>query len=151
VTISSDPASTLPSVIRYETFNTTITFSSSDANDVITSCKCVKNFSDNNVIVSNGATSVTISGQHRTGFPSDVVKYVEKNSSDQLQTPTIIYDIGSTPANKAVYEVNQDPTPGITRTYTVTVTHTLGSDTFNYSQYVRNDVTVAYNFLQDYY
>lgn len=151
MTISASPASVLPSVIRYENFSTTITFSSSDANDVITSCKCVKNFSDNNVIVANGTTSVTISGQHRTGFPSDVVKYVEKGSSDKLQTPTIIYDIGSTPKNKDVYEVNQDPTPGITRTYTVTVNHTLGSDQFNFSQYVRNDVTVAYHFLQDYY
>ena len=151
MTISADPANTLPSVVRYENFNTVITFSSSDANDVISSCRGVKNFTDSNVIVANGATTVTISGQHRTGFGADSVKYVEKGSSDLLQTPTIIYDIGSTPPNKDVFEVNQDTTPGITRTYTVTVTHTLGSSVFNFSQFVRNDVTVAYNFLQDYY
>ena len=103
------------------------------------------------MFVANGTTSVTIYGEHHTGFPGDTVKYVEKGSSDLLQTPTIIYNIGDTPPNKDVYEVNQDPTPGITRTYTVTVNYTTGSTKFDFSQYVRNDVTVAYHFLQDYY
>lgn len=151
MTISSSPANTLPEVDRYQYFSTTISFSSSDANVSITSAKCVKNFVDANVVVSNGTSSVTISGAHWTGFNSDEVKYVEKGSSDLLQTPTVLNSIGNTPPNKDVYEVNQDPTEGITRTYTVTVTYTGGSSNFNYSQYVRNDVTVGYNFLRNYY
>lgn len=151
MTITSNPANTLPSVIRYEDFSVTISYSSSDANVTITSAKCVKNFVDANVYVANGTNSVTISHQHWTGFQQDEVKYVEKGSSDLLQVPTILNNIGDTPPNKDVYEVNQDPTEGIYRTYTVTVNYTGGSQQFDYSQYVRNDVTVGYNFLRNYY
>lgn len=150
MTINSSPVSSLSSVVRYETFSETISFSG-DALEIFLSANGVKNFVDGNVYVTNGVSSVTISGKHVTGFAQDEVKYVEKGSSDRLQTPTVVYNIADTPPNKDVYEVNQDPTEGITRTYTVTVVYDTGSQEFTFSQYVRNDVTVGYNFLKDYY
>lgn len=150
MSIIASPATTLNSVVRYETFSQTITFSA-DALEVIISANCVKNFTDSEVIVANGVFSVTISGKHTTAFGQDEIKYVDKGSSDLLQTPTVKTKFDEVPPDKDLFEVNQDPSEGITRTYTVVVTHSAGSNTFTFSQFVDNDVTVGYNFLQDYY
>jgi hypothetical protein len=149
MTISISP-STLPTVKRYETFSSTIT-ASANASEVITSVTCVKNFTDSNVVIANGTTSVTISGKHTTAFQNDEAKYVEKGSSDLLQTPTVVYSFSDVPPNKDLYEANQDPGPAVTRTYDVTVNYFIGSETFVVSQVVENDETVAYNFLRNYF
>lgn len=148
--IIASPADTLNSVVRFQTFSQTITFSA-DALEVITSAKCVKNFVDADVLVANGISTVTISGKHTTAFENDEVKYVEKGSSDKLQAPTIVDNFSDVPSNKDIFEVNQDPSEGVTRTYTVVVTHSMGSNTFTFSQFVDNDVTAGYNFLRSYY
>ncbi len=148
--IIASPASVLTSVKRYQTFTETITFSA-DAGEVISSANCVKGFVDSEVLVTNGVSTVVISGKHTTAFGQDEVKYVEKGSSDKLQTPSVVYKFSDVPANKDLFEVNQDPSEGITRTYTVNVTHSAGSNTFVFSQFVDNDVSAGYNFLQDYY
>lgn len=163
MTITSSPESVLPAVVRFETFNTTITFSASsegidpETGDPIViegtvfSANCVKNFVDEEILVANGVSSVTISGKHTTAFALDEVKYVEKGSSDKLQIPSIVYNFIDVPPDKDLFEVNQDPADGVTRTYTVDVSTSVGAQTFVFSQFVDNDVTVGYNFLQDYY
>jgi len=163
VTINSTPVSTLPAVSRFANFSTTITFTaSSEGVDPVTfepitiagsvfSANCVKNFVDNEILIANGSSSVTISGRHTTAFASDEVKYVERGSSDILQTPVIVYNFVDVPPDKDIYEANQDPSNGVTRTYTVEVNSSEGPATFTFTQMVLNDVTVAYNFLRDYY
>lgn len=150
MSIIASPANTLNSVVRFATFSQTISFTG-DASEVITSANCVKNFVDANVVIANGTSTVTISGKHTTAFQNDEVRYVEKGSSDILQTPTIVYNFSDVPPDKDLFQVNQDPSEGVTRTYTVVVTHSAGSNTFTFSQFVDNDVTAGYNFLQEYY
>lgn len=150
MSIIANPLSELTSVIRSGTFSQTISFTG-DASETISSANGVKNFTDANVFVSNSTSSVTISGNHTTAFTQDEIKYVDKGSSDLLQTPTVITRFDQVPLNKDLFQVNQDPSSGITRTYTVVVTHSLGVNTFTFSQVVNNDVTTGYNFLQEYY
>jgi hypothetical protein len=150
LTITASPASVLSSVIRDQTFSRTITFSAT-AGETIFSANCVKNFVDSNVTIANGVSSVVISGKHITAFDADEIKYVDKGSSDRLQTPVVSNKFADVPANKDLFEVNQDPSASKTRTYTVTVVHSAGVNTFNFSQLITNGVTVGYNFLKDYY
>ena len=150
MSIIASPSSVLNPVVRNETFSQTITFTA-DALEVITSANCVKNFVDSSVVVANGVFTVVINGKHDTAFNSDEIKYVEKGSSDILQEPTILNNVSLVPPDKDLYEFNQDPSEGKIRTYTVTVTHSAGSNVFTFSQFVDNDVTLGYNFLQDYF
>lgn len=162
MTITASPASVLPSVSRFETFSTTITFTDSvttvdpitnvatTVTGTILSANCVKNFVDDNIVVANG-TSITISGIHKTAFSADEVRYVEKGSSDLLQTPTVLYNISDTPPNKDLYYLSQDPADFVVRTYDVNVVSTLGTANLQFTQTVVNDVTVAYNFLRNYF
>lgn len=154
MTITSTPSTSLPSVVRYENFNVVVTFAGTDMQGnpaIISSANCVKNFVDSEVLVANGISSVTISGRHTTAFANDEVKYVEKGSSDILQTPVIVDNFFEVPPDKDLFEVNQDPSPGVTRTYTFYVTSNIGSEEITLSQFVDNDVTAGYNFLTGYY
>lgn len=163
MTITASPESVLPSVSRFNTFSTTITFTdtvttvdpvtnvSTTVTGTILSANCVKNFIDSDVVVANGTSSVTISGIHKTAFSADEVRYVEKGSSDLLQTPTILYNISDVPPNKDLYYLSQDPADFVIRTYTVNVISTLGSANLEFTQTVINDVTIAYNFLRNYF
>lgn len=167
MTITATPASVLPSVSRFANFSTTITFSdstttvnpttgvSTTVTGTIVSANCVKNFVDANIVVANGdinnSMTVTISGIHKTAFSADEIRYVEKGSSDLLQTPTILYNISDVPPNKDLYYMDQDPADFVVRTYTVDVVSTLSSATLIFTQTVINDVTVGYNFLRNYF
>lgn len=150
MSIIAYPSVDLTPVVRNENFSQTITFTA-DALEVISSANCVKNFVDSSITVANGVSTVVISGEHTTAFLADEVKFVEKGSSDLLQEPSVLNNFADVPADKDLFEVNQDPSEGKTRTYTVTVTHSAGSNTFVFSQFVDNDVTVGYNFLRNYF
>lgn len=139
----------LPTVERYQTFSTTISLAVDVG--IITSVVFDKNFVDSEIAISNSTSSLTISGKHTTAFNGDEVIYVEKGSSDKLQTPSVVTNFSSVPLNKDVIEVNQDPSESKTRTYTAIINHTGGSNTFTLTQTIDNDVTSAKNFLEDYY
>ena len=163
MTIIATPASALSSVSRFDTFSTTITFEDTvtTVNPItgipvvttgtILSANCVKNFVDADIVVANGISSVTISGIHKTAFEADEVRYVQKGSSDKLETPTILYNISDVPPNKDLFYLNQDPKDSVTRTYTVKVVSTLGSADLDFTQVVVNNTDVAYNFLRNYF
>lgn len=163
MTITASPSSVLPSVSRFNTFSATVTFTdtsttvdpltgiSTTITGTILSANCIKNFTDSDVLVANGVSSVTINGIHKTAFSADEVRYVEKGSSDKLQIPTIVYNISDVPPNKDLYYMNQDPADYVIRTYTVNVVSTLNSASLTVTQTVVNDVTVGYNFLRNYF
>ena len=149
MTVTASPL-ILTTVERYQTFTSTVSLTA-DAGEIITSVSCVKNFTDPEINVTNGTSSIVISGKHTTAFDGDEVIYVEKGSSDKIQTPSVVTNFSTVPENKDLIEVNQDPSESKTRTYTATVNHSAGSNTFIITQTVDNDITSAKNFLEDYY
>lgn len=163
MTITSSPESVLPTVSRFETFSTTVTISASSesfdpvSNTIVISpgevysVNCVPNFLDVEIVIANGTSSFTVGGMHTTAFSADEVKYVEKGSSDILETPTVINNFADVPLNKDIFEANQDPSEKTIRTYTVYVNSSVGSANLTYTQTVENDVTAGYNFLRNYF
>lgn len=149
MTVTASPL-ILVTVDRYQPFSATISLIAS-AGEIITSVNFFKNFSDPEVILSNSTSTLTVSGRHTTAFDVDEIIYVEKGSSDKLQTPNTQNSFSDVPPNKDLIEVNQDSSDNNTRTYTAIVSHSGGSNTFIFTQTVRNDVTSAMNFLKDYY
>ena len=149
MTVTASPL-VLVTVERYQPFSATITLTAS-AGEIITSVNFFKNFSDPDIILSNSIPILSVTGKHTTAFGSDEVIYVERGSSDRLQTPTTQNNYSSVPPDKDLIEVNQDDSTNKIRTYTAIVTHSGGSNTFIFTQTVKNDVTSAMNFLKDYY
>lgn len=139
----------LPTVERYQTFSSTISLSVDVG--VITSVTFDKDFVDPEITISNSTSTLTVSGKHTTAFEGDEVIYVTKGSSDKIETPSIVTNFASVPADKDLIEVNQDPSESKTRTYTAIINHSGGSNTFILTQTVDNDVSSAKNFLEDYY
>ena len=148
MTVTVSPL-TLPTVERFQTFSTTISVSVDVG--TITSVEFDKDFIDPEITVSNSTSTLTVSGKHTTAFDGDEIIYVEKGSSDKLQTPSVVTSLANVPANKDLISVSQDPSEIKTRTYTANVNHTGGSETFTITQIVDNDVTSAKIFLEDYY
>jgi hypothetical protein len=149
LTVTASPL-VLVTVERYEPFSATITLSAS-AGEIITSVNFFKNFSDPDIILSNSIPILSVTGKHTTAFEEDEIIYVEKRSSDRLQTPNVQNSFTTVPPNKDLIEVNQDPSEGVIRTYTAIVNHSGGSNTFIFTQTVDNDIDTAMNFLKDYY
>lgn len=167
MTITSTPAAQIPSVSRFDTFSTTISFTDTvTSTDPVTglpvtttgtilSANCAKNFTDADILISNGtienSMTVTISGIHKTAFLNDELRYVEKGSSDKLQTPTIVYNILDMPPNKDLYYLSQDDTYSVTRSYTIRVVSTLNSANLEFTQVIFNNHEVASNFIRNYF
>jgi len=149
LTVTASPL-VLVTVDRYETFSDTITISAS-AGEIITSVTFSKNFTDSEVLLTNSTSVLTVTGRHTTAFAGDEIIYVEKGSSDKLQTPSTQNNFSSVPPNKDLVEENQDDSDNKVRTYTAIVYHSAGSNTFTFTQTVNNDVTSAMNFLKSYY
>jgi hypothetical protein len=157
--IASPIANTLNGVDRFSNFSETITFTA-NASENIFSSNCTKNFVDSNVIVTNGVSSITISGYHNTAFSIGEVfyeiKYVEKGSSDLLETPTVLTNnvrppFSDIPDNKDVISVGQDQTEPKIRTYYANVTSNVGVTSFTFFQRINNDTTSANNFFGGYH
>lgn len=149
MTVTASPL-VLVTVERFESFSATITLTAS-AGEIITSVNFFKNFSDSEIVLSNSISTLSVTGKHTTAFGPDEVIYVEKESSDKLQIPTTQNSYSSVPPDKDLIEVNQDDSTDNIRTYTAIVTHSGGSNTFIFTQTVKNDVTSAMNFLKGYY
>lgn len=147
MTVTASPL-TLTTVERYQTFSDTITLSSTG--EIITSVNFVKNFTDPEILLTNSTSTLTVSGKHTTAFNSDEVIFVEKGSSDKIETPSVANSFSTVPPKKDLIEINQDPSESKTRTYTATVIHSNGTSIFTFTQTVDNDVTSAMNFIEEY-
>lgn len=157
VTIST---TTLTTVVRNEFFIDTITITSSGTIDSI---NCIKNFTDDSINVSISTSSVTISGKNLGVEYTDITKYVEKGSSGPTdnapgeQLATQIIGVQNVPKNKDMFEFNQDLKDDVIRTYTLTVTETVGmipittTNTFTLTQTIKNNWTFGKLFLEEYF
>jgi len=122
--------------------------------EVITSVEITEVIPDSNVVITNGVTSSTVSGKNTNQF-LDQFTFVEKGSSDLLETPTTVDSVDDLPPEKDFFSLNQDSRLSVMKEYTVTVTYeTFGMpDTLSQTltQEVMNDYEAVRSFVQNYY
>ena len=73
-----------------------------------------------NLVITPGSTSVSITGSIEDPFV-DEFTYIEQGESDKTQTPVTVQRIVNMPADKLMYNLNQDNTVFTSRFFTITV------------------------------
>ena len=154
------------------TLNHTVSASTSDEDDDITSVTCTAvtysyyNASDSVVggstdltstlTITPGTTSVNISGTFDDPF-SDSFTYVDKGGTNLVDTPTTVVGVSNLPANKEFYLLDQDTRNYVIVTFTieVVVTTTIGGATNTVTQtatlQVNNEWEGIRSFVDTYY
>ena len=72
------------------------------------------------LVITDGSTSVSIGGTLSDPF-LDVFKYVEQGQSDKTSTPVTVERLVNMPPDKVMFDLQQDGTSYVTKTFTVTV------------------------------
>jgi hypothetical protein len=103
------------------------------------------------VKITSGETSVSIVGTYKDPF-EDFLTYVERGSSNLLETPKTVEGISNLPPQKDFYELNQDRKRLAVRTYTITVNFMSGpAETFILTHDILNDLEGMRSFVSSYY
>jgi len=139
VSASISPSSA--SVLRGQQFSLTI---SASASGTVTSVSAVLNGDSDNISISNGTTSCTISGSYDFTWADQFV-YVFPGESDKTQSPITVTYRQNLPESQNLFRLNQDLRSQITRSYTVTVKYI---DDETDSQKTSNR-TFSHNVIQD--
>ena len=178
VSITCSPAGEIPASQFAEkerpdyTLSHSVSASTSDEDDDITNVNCTAvtysyyNASDSVVggatdltstlTITPGTTSVNISGTFDDPF-SDSFTYVEKGSTNLVETPTTIIGVSNMPANKEYYLLDQDTRNYVIVTFTilVEVTTTIGNTTSTVTKtatlQVNNEWEGIRSFVDTYY
>mgnify|MGYP003311736281 CR=1 FL=1 len=154
------------------TLSHTVSASTSDEDDDITNVTCTAvtysyyNASDSIVggatditstlTITPGQNQVSISGTFDDPF-SDSFTYVEKGSTNLVETPTTIIGVSNMPANKEYYLLDQDTRNYVIVTFTilVEVTTTIGNTTSTVTKtatlQVNNEWEGIRSFVDTYY
>lgn len=140
--------SSLGSVVIGDQFTVTVDIIPSTQFEVITSVTGVLTGTplEPNITITSGSTSVTISGRHVNTF-TDVFTYTEPGVSDLEATPSTATGRGNMPANKNLFNLNQDIRKSETRTYALTVN---GSIPLSVTQEVENPLAAMTSFMANY-
>lgn len=147
ITISPLPG-VLTSVEIFTNFSETITASSATA--TISSVNISFSSSEPGITSSNGSSSCTISGQFSfVSFPGSVVTYVNKGSSDKIQT-AVTLPINDCPDEKDVFEVIPDSNLTKTLNVEVTVISSEGTSTYDYTIIAIQTYTFFKDWIEDY-
>ncbi len=139
MSVSISPSSS--SILRGQPFSITINAS---ASGTVTSVNAVLNGSSDNISISNGNRSTTISGSYDFTW-NDVFTYVNPGQSDKTQTPISVTFKQNLPPSQNLFNLNQDLRSQVTRTYTITIRY-IDSETGNQRTGTR---TFSHNVLQD--
>lgn len=110
-----------------------------------------------NVRITEEANNVTkIQGTYRDPF-SDIFNYVERGSSDLLETPKTVVGIVNLPSQKDFYNLAQDTTERTTVFYDMvviyknTVTQLANTEHFQITHDIYNEWDGMTSFVADYY
>ena len=145
----NDPTSEIEDTARsVRTVNAIIT-ASGDAGEVFESVTASLNINEPNIRIIPSVNSVAILGTYIDPF-EDKFKYVNKGSSDKIETPTIVTGVANMPKNKEMYELQQDTRAESIKTYTVVVSSDLGNNhlllhikyTMNWKEYAHLLITI---------
>ena len=106
--------------------------------------------------ITPGQNQVSISGTFDDPF-SDSFTYVEKGSTNNVETPTTIIGVSNMPANKEYYLLDQDTRNYVILTFTIVVTifatigNTTSTETFTATLQVNNEWEGIRSFVDTYY
>jgi len=119
--------------------------------EIISSVSASLDIVEPDVIITSGESSVSIVGTYKDPF-EDFLTYVERGSSNLLETPKVVKSISNLPPQKDFYELDQDRNDFVTRTYTITVNLNSGSsETFILTHNILNDLEGMRLFVSSYY
>ena len=151
ITITPDEATGLTDITRPNfTMNQTVTASSDDGSDTITNVTASVAGSQPNLVITPSSSSVSITDTLTDPFV-DEFTYIDEGQSDRTQTPVTVQKIVNMPADKVMYNLNQDTTVYATETFTITVTADTGTTTFTLELKINNAYEGIRSFISNYY
>ena len=148
VSVSPGSGSVVTATERLGTINATVSFESDTVPPETISS--VSSTTHTGITMTSGTSSCTLVGTYEDSF-TDEFKYVEKGSSDLAGSPTTVIGLDNLPSNKLFYNLNQDTTASVTKSYTVTVTHSGGTNNFTVTHVVNNEYDSIKNAVASYY
>lgn len=140
------------SVTRGQTFSLTV---SASANGPVNSVTAVLDGDPDDITISNGTSSFTISGAYNATW-EDKFTYVSAGASDKTETPTTVTYQPNVPPDENMYKLVQDLSDPKVRTYTVTVGYTdaeTGSpatDVATFTHNVQQNLEIIRGFMANY-
>jgi len=148
VSVSPGSGSVVTATERLGTINATVSFESDTVPPETISS--VSSTTHTGITMTSGTSSCTLVGTYEDSF-TDEFKYVEKGSSDLAGSPTTVIGLDNLPSNKLFYNLNQDTAAFVTKSYTVTVTHSGGTDNFTVTHVVNNEYESIRSAVASYY
>ena len=123
-----------------------------DAGETIKSIEMASSDLDSNITIisKKEPPSIQLVGTYSDPF-NDSFVYVDKGSSDKIQTPKVSYTLDSMPLKKDFFKLNQDTNQFVTKHYDVTVNTDTDSFLFNLTQKINNEWDAMHSFVKDYY
>jgi len=150
ITITPDVATGLTDLTRPNfTMNQTVS-ASGDADDNITNVTATVSGTHPNLVITPSSSSVSITGTLQDPF-IDEFTYIDEGQSDKTQTPITVQKIVNMPADKVMYNLNQDATVYATETFTITVTHDGSTTDFTLELKIYNEWEGIRSFVSNYY
>ena len=150
ITITPDVATGLTDLTRPNfTMNQTVS-AFGDADDNITNVTATVSGTHPNLVITPSSSSVSITGTLQDPF-IDEFTYIDEGQSDKTQTPITVQKIVNMPADKVMYNLNQDATVYATETFTITVTHDGSTTDFTLELKIYNEWEGIRSFVSNYY
>ena len=125
VTITPDEATDLADITRpnfaiNQTVSASATATAPNVANVTNVTATLQSGSEPDLIITDGTTSVNIGGTLQDPFV-DEFTYIDEGESDKTQTPVTVQRVVNMPADKLMYNLNQDTTEYTSRFFTITV------------------------------
>ena len=135
--------------------NATITASGDETETNIIVSASLTGVSQPDITITSGPILVTIIGKYVDSF-LDTFKYVNKGSSDKIETPTTVVGVQNVPPTKELFDLSQDTRLFELKTYLITVNYddallVPGTETFTVTQQIINDLEGIRSFMDTYY
>lgn len=118
--------------------------------EILQSVTATIDTSEPGVRITSATNSVSIVGTYVDPF-LDFFTYIERGSSNLIETPKIARGASNLPPNKDFYELEQDQRSLSTRTYTITVSTSLATNNFTVTHNIINDLDSITTFVGSYY
>jgi len=144
---SISPSSVLEPADRNTSFSRSISVTSGDP---IVSITVTNDFGTTGLTINVLGSTISISGTFADVF-IDEFTYVDRGSSDLLETPKTTIGVFRLPPNKDFFNLDQDLRDDINITWTITVVTTTSTETFTLTQLLRNNWQFLANFIEQYY
>jgi len=132
-----------------KTVNATIT-ATGDAGEIIQSVLIELEENEPGVTILNGITSSSINGTYIDPF-EDSFTYVERGSSNLIETPKTVIGTENLPPKKDYFILSQDTREESIRHYNVTVISSGGSNSFEVTHSIYNELEGIRSFVDNYY